>query len=453
MADFLDNPNQSNAPNYSVSELSSALKQTVESNFSHVRVRGEIGRVTRPASGHIYLDLKDEKSVINCNIWKFTVARLTTMPEEGMEVIATGKISTYAPQSKYNLIIETIEPAGEGALLALLEKRKKAFAAEGLFDESRKQALPFLPKRIGVVTSRSGAVIRDILHRLRERFPVEVILSPVMVQGKGSAEAVAQAVNAFNALPQNHPARPEVIIVARGGGSIEDLWGFNEEVVVRAVAASKIPVISAVGHETDTTLIDYVADRRAPTPTAAAEMAVPVQADLVNTVKGKSQRLVLAIKHAQNASKERLERAIHHLPNEENLLSTVRQNLDLLSMRLPNALERLGNIANMRFTSVGSRLSVQQLLNRVEAKKQQLRFSSTPLPKAVAVNFEQKKRALDLQIKLLDALSYERVLERGYAVIRDESGAILTSTKALKSADILEIQQSSGRYRVKNQEA
>ncbi len=228
----------SNTPEYSVSELSSALKRTVEENYAHVRVRGELGRVTRPASGHMYLDLKDDKAVINCNIWRPIAQRLDFVPEEGMEVIATGKLSTYAPRSGYNLIIEKLEIAGEGALMALLEKRKKALAAEGLFEASRKKALPYLPEKIGVVTSRSGAVIRDILHRVSDRFPREILLWPVAVQGKGSAEEVAAAVRGFNALPQGDPLRPDVIIVARGGGSIEDLWGFNEEIVVRAVAAS-----------------------------------------------------------------------------------------------------------------------------------------------------------------------------------------------------------------------
>jgi len=270
-----------NSPEFSVSEISGAVKRTVEGAFAHVRVRGEVGRLSLPRSGHIYLDLKDDRSVLASVVWKGVASRLTHQPEEGMEVIATGRLTTFPGQSKYQLVIEDLQPAGAGALMAMLEKRRKALAAEGLFDDARKQRLPFLPEVIGVVTSPSGAVIRDILHRLRDRFPRKVLIWPVAVQGPKCAPEVANAIRGFNALtPGGALPRPDLLIVARGGGSLVDLWGFNEEEVVRATAPSAIPLISAVGHETDTTLIDYASDYRAPTHTGAADTAVPVRVDI-----------------------------------------------------------------------------------------------------------------------------------------------------------------------------
>src|SRR5437763_2840629 len=279
----MNEPTRLNIPEWTVSELSAALKKTVEDAFGYVRVRGEISGFRGPhSSGHCYFALKDEGAKIEAVIWKSALARMRIKPEEGLEVIATGRLSTYPTKSTYQIIVEALEPAGLGALMALLEQRKRQLAAEGLFDEARKQLIPFLPSRIGVVTSASGAVIRDILHRLADRFPRPVLVWPVRVQGEGSAAEVAAAIEGFNALPESGPvSRPDLIIVARGGGSLEDLWSFNEEIVVRAAAASMIPLISAVGHETDVTLIDFAADRRAPTPTAAAEMAVPVRSKLL----------------------------------------------------------------------------------------------------------------------------------------------------------------------------
>ena len=271
-----------NMPEYTVSEVAAAVKRTVEDNFGYVRIRGEISGFLAARSGHMYFSLKDEKAVIDSLVWRGSAGKLRFQPEDGLEVICTGKLTTYAPRSRYQLVVEAMEPAGVGALMALLEERRQKLAAEGLFAEERKQALPYLPRVIGVVTSPTGAVIRDILHRLRDRFPCRVLIWPVLVQGKGAAEQVAAAIAGFNAVDEQSPVpRPDLLIVARGGGSIEDLWSFNEEVVARAVAAGTIPLISAVGHETDTTLIDFVSDRRAPTPTAAAEIAVPVRAELV----------------------------------------------------------------------------------------------------------------------------------------------------------------------------
>src|SRR5271157_4910718 len=324
--------NLANAPEFTVSELSSALRRTVEDAYGHVRVRGEISGFRGPhSSGHCYFALKDENAKIEAVIWKFAHARMRFKPQEGLEVIATGKLTTYPGSSKYQIVIEALEPAGIGALMALMEERKKKLAAEGLFDEARKQLLPWLPEVIGVVTSPTGAVIRDILHRLADRFPRHVLVWPVKVQGEGAAEEIAAAIRGFNDLDHgainhgaiNHGAipRPDLLIVARGGGSIEDLWAFNEEIVVRAAADSMIPLISAVGHETDVTLIDFAADKRAPTPTAAAEMAVPVRADLIARVESLGSRAFAYWRRCQDARRTELRAAIRALPSAEELLA------------------------------------------------------------------------------------------------------------------------------------
>ena len=300
-----------NAPEFTVSELSSALKRTVEDNFGHVRVRGEISGFRGPhSSGHCYFALKDESAKIEAVIWKGVHSRMRFKPQEGLEIIATGKLTTYPGSSKYQIVIEAIEPAGIGALMALMEERKRKLAAEGLFDEARKQLLPWLPEVIGVVTSPTGAVIRDILHRLQDRFPRRVLVWPVKVQGEGSAEQVAAAIRGFNALPEGGKIpRPDLLIVARGGGSLEDLWSFNEEIVVRAAADSMIPLISAVGHETDITLIDFAADKRAPTPTAAAEMAVPVRSELFVEVESLARRTMVCWQRGQESRRNELRAA------------------------------------------------------------------------------------------------------------------------------------------------
>ncbi|MCC5976299.1 MAG: exodeoxyribonuclease VII large subunit, partial [Rubellimicrobium sp.] len=315
-------PGPGNTPEFTVSELSGAVKRMVENEFGFVRVRGEVGRVSRPASGHLYFDLKDDRAVLAAIAWKGQAARLATRPEEGMEVVATGRLTTFPGQSKYQMIVEDIAPAGVGALMAMLEKRKAMLAAEGLFEAARKRPIPFLPEVVGVITSPSGAVIRDILHRLRDRFPRRVLVWPVAVQGAACAPEVARAIAGFNALAQGGPIpRPDVLIVARGGGSIEDLWGFNEEAVARAAAASAIPLISAVGHETDTTLIDFVADLRAPTPTAAAELAVPVRMELVASVDGLGARSSRALTQALALRRQRLADLSRALPRPEALVA------------------------------------------------------------------------------------------------------------------------------------
>ena len=328
-----------NAPAMSVSELSGALKRTVEDAFGHVRVRGEISGFKRHGSGHCYLTLKDENACIDAVIWRANAGALRFQPEDGAEVIATGRLTTFPGRSKYQVVIERLELAGQGALMALLDKRRRALAAEGLFDAERKKKLPFSPKTIGVVTSPTGAVIRDILHRLADRCPCHVIVWPVPVQGEGAAAQIAAAVRGFDSLVPGGPVeRPDLVIVARGGGSIEDLWAFNEEEVVRAVAASSIPIISAVGHETDTSLCDFAADVRAPTPTAAAEMAVPVRRDLLGQLRELGHRIERCAARTVERAGEQLTGLVQRWPERDRLLEPQRQKLDELSERLPRAL-------------------------------------------------------------------------------------------------------------------
>src|SRR6266436_1541346 len=347
-----------NAPEFTVSELSSALRRTVEDAYGHVRVRGEISGFRGPhSSGHCYFALKDDSAKIEAVIWKTAHARMRFKPQEGLEVIATGRLTTYPGSSKYQIVIEALEPAGIGALMALMEERKRKLSAEGLFDEARKQLLPWLPEVIGVVTSPTGAVIRDILHRLEDRFPRRVLVWPVRVQGEGSAEQIAAAIRGFNALPEGgRIPRPELLIVARGGGSLEDLWSFNEEIVVRAAADSMIPLISAVGHETDVTLIDFAADKRAPTPTAAAEMAVPVRTELFVEVTAMARRAMLCWQRAQEARRSELRAAARALPAANELLAIPRQRLDAAASALPRCLKANTHAHFRRFAATGARL-------------------------------------------------------------------------------------------------
>ena len=336
MNDLIDLPGLGgNTPEFSVSEISMGIKKLVETEFNHVRVRGELGRVSKPASGHIYLDLKDDKAVLAGVMWKGTVSKLNIIPEEGMEVIVTGRLTTFPGQSKYQIIIEQLTPAGAGALMAMLEKRKKELSAEGIFDKKNKKEIPYLPVHIGVITSPSGAVIKDIMHRLNDRFPSRVTIWPVVVQGEKCAQEVTDAIIGFNELID----KPDVIIVARGGGSLEDLWGFNEEIVVRASFLSKIPIISAIGHETDTTLIDFVADVRAPTPSAAAEMVVPVRQELLLALSSLDNRLQRSLILLLQNKKQRISDLSRGLPKGEDLFYSQSQKLDFLTEKLPLCLE------------------------------------------------------------------------------------------------------------------
>ncbi|WP_456389522.1 exodeoxyribonuclease VII large subunit [Profundibacter sp.] len=472
MSDLIDDPIEGeNAPEFTVTEISGAVKRTIEGEFSHVRVKGEIGRVSRPRSGHIYLDLKDDRNVLSGVIWKGVAARLAVQPEEGMEVVATGKLTTFGGQSKYQMVITDIAPAGMGALMAMLEKRKTALAAEGLFAPERKRELPYLPEVIGVITSPSGAVIRDILHRLRDRFPRKVLIWPVAVQGKQCAPEVTRAIEGFNMMtPGGALPRPDLLIVARGGGSIEDLWGFNEESVARAAAASNIPLISAVGHETDTTLIDYVSDQRAPTPTAAAELAVPVRLELLAWVDDQDARLTRAATSAVEQRKQRLRDLARALPNLETLLDNPRQRLDRASDRLPAALTKAAQIKRLRLseasgslrpaaltrlvvearaklTDRSSRLTPDLLGRDLERKKTDLAQITGRLTRVSQGQIEGWRNRLNALERIRQTLGYKETLNRGYAVVRGD-GDVVTSKAKAKKAAVLEIEFGDGRYKI-----
>ena len=402
-----------NAAALSVSEISALLKRVVEDRFGFVRVRGEISGFKRAASGHVYMALKDENARLEAVMWRGTTQRLNFQPEDGLEVIATGKLTTYPGRSNYQLVIERMEVAGEGALLALLARNKARFEAEGLFDPARKRTLPYVPRVIGVVTSPTGAVIRDILHRLSDRFPVQVLVWPVLVQGQGAAEQVAAAVRGFSALtPGGALPRPDLVIVARGGGSIEDLWAFNEEVVVRAVAECTIPIISAVGHETDTTLCDFAADRRAPTPTAAAEMAVPVRAELVNQIAELTLRKRRAVLRPLQLGRERLAARAERMPAPQALLTPHAQRLDDLSERLRRALSDRTLLARGQLQRVAGGLSAPLLKARLSAARGRL----------------------DGLARLFVSLDPDKVLGRGYVRVTGPDGRTLTS-KALAARE------------------
>ncbi|MEO1649296.1 MAG: exodeoxyribonuclease VII large subunit [Pseudomonadota bacterium] len=433
-----------NAQPLSITEISQALKRTVEDQFGHVRLRGELSGVKRAASGHLYCALKDDKSVLDGVMWRGNAQRLAFVPEDGLEVIATGKLTTYAGRSKYQVVIDSLEIAGEGALLALLEKTRARLAEEGLFDERRKRRLPFLPKTIGVVTSPTGSVIRDILHRLGDRFPSHVIVWPVLVQGQGAAEQVASAIRGFSSLqPVGAVARPDLVIVARGGGSIEDLWSFNEETVVRAIAECTIPVISAVGHETDTTLADYAADRRAPTPTAAAEMAVPVRVDLEATLADFAARQRRAVHRPVELGRERLEARVRRMPRPEVLLQPQVQRLDDLSERLRRGLTMRAGQGRERLAGVAARLS-PAVLRRAE-RDARLRLENVRLtPALVERPLEEARSRLSSLARLASQLHPEKPLERGYAIVRAPDGGALTSRDKAGKQSALSLQFKDG---------
>ena len=487
-----------NAPEFTVSELSAALKRTVEDAYGHVRVRGEISGFRGPhSSGHCYFALKDENARIEAVIWKSAHYRMRFKPQEGLEVIATGRLTTYPGSSKYQIVIEALEPAGIGALMALMEERKKKLAAEGLFDESRKQLLPWLPDVIGVVTSPTGAVIRDILHRLEDRFPRRVLVWPVKVQGEGSAEQVAAAIRGFNALPLGgRIPRPDVLIVARGGGSLEDLWSFNEEIVVRAAAESAIPLISAVGHETDITLIDFAADKRAPTPTAAAEMAVPVRSELVAEVESLARRVFVYWQRSQESRRNELRAAARALPGASEVLAIPRQRLDAATSALPRGLRANTHSHFRRFASTGARLTLPVLHGQVAQARHHLKVSGERLTlsarsllrsrrdrylglearlkasklanaqaqrQAIARErertlrlAERAQRALQTALRrlearvvhssqLLSALSYRSVLARGFALVRDEADRAVHAAANITPGARMTIEFADGR--------
>ncbi|MGJ3230584.1 MAG: exodeoxyribonuclease VII large subunit [Oceanicaulis sp.] len=435
----------SNTPEYTVSELSGALKRTVEDAYGHVRVRGELGRVTRAKSGHLYLDLKDERACLDGVMWKGMAGGLSFRPEEGLEVIAEGRLSTFPGRSKYQMIIDRLEPAGEGALMALLEARKRQLAAEGLFAEERKRPLPFLPRTIGVVTSPTGAVIRDILHRLEDRFPVHVLLWPVLVQGDKAAEQITAAIEGFNALPEGGPVPvPDLLIVARGGGSIEDLWCFNEEIVVRAAAASRIPLISAVGHETDTTLIDYASDRRAPTPTGAAEIAVPVRRELAERIAQAQLRLAGALQRGLDRKSADLRSTTRALPRPETLLGDARQRLDFAAGRLDGAGRSLLQTRKSRFEAVAAGLRPNALRRDIAEKRRRFAQSGDRLAPVYARSLVQHRRALDGLAARLDSVSHESVLKRGFVLVSDSGGRLVRSAASLSDGQTVTLRLHDG---------
>ncbi|SDR62591.1 Exodeoxyribonuclease VII large subunit [Rhizobiales bacterium GAS113] len=494
----MPDPVPSNVVEWSVSELSGALKRTLEGAFGHVRVRGEISGYRGPhSSGHSYFSLKDQNARLEAVIWKTTFNRLAFRPEEGLEVIATGRITTFPGSSKYQIVIESLEPAGVGALMALLEERRRKLAAEGLFDEARKKPLPYLPRRIGVITSPTGAVIRDILHRLSDRFPRHVLLWPVRVQGDSCAAEVAAAIAGFNALPEDGPIpRPDLLIVARGGGSLEDLWGFNEEIVVRAAAASAIPLISAVGHETDWTLIDHVADRRAPTPTGAAEIAVPVRVELSANLASLAGRMTSGeLRHLERKRSE-LRNSARALPSRDRLIAVPRQRLDAAVQALGRSLERQIERRRNLLAQLSRKMASRSPAAMLATARQRLKEAARQLPlrkaalladkrkqlahagrqlatvfggvlrrhrdanmlalaQLASLGARQRQRITELLAarrarleglgKLLDSVSYRRVLARGYALVHDAAGHPLRLAAEIAAGQALVLEFADGK--------
>ena len=425
-----------NIQEYSVSEISDSIKGTLENSFGYVKVRGEVSGLSKPASGHIYLNLKDDKAVIKAIIWRSAAARISFVPEDGLEVICSGKLTTgysdrYPGRSDYSIIVDSITPAGEGALMALLEQRKKKLAAEGLFEEQNKKSLPKYPETIGIVTSPTGAVIKDILHRLNERFPCNVILWPVPVQGQDAAQLISDAVDGFNNLSSKDEVNiPDLIIIARGGGSIEDLWPFNEEIVIRSVFKSNIPIVSAIGHETDTTLIDFVSDLRAPTPTAAAEISTPDKEELLRDISEKNNRLNYSI----------------------NLyLDNLKENLISIKDKLPVSLKLFLNNLTSNFQNISQSLNFRVLGEQLKSSKVKLISLEESLLKAKNILVERLQKELDNKSLLLESLSYKSVLKRGYSVTRS-SNKIIKSKKDLKDESELIIETNFATLKAKLRE-
>ena len=494
MPDLFDRPHPGqNLPEFTVSGLSAKIRRALEESFDRIRVRGEVGRVFHARSGHLYFDIKDDRNVLACTVWKSQVPGLSVLPEEGLEVVVTGKVTAYGAQSKYNMNVDGIAVAGQGALLAMLERRRKKLAAEGLFDRDRKPPLPFLPQVIGVVTSPRGAVIRDILHRLRNRFPRQVLVWPVAVQGPACAAEVARAIGGFNRMsPDGAISRPDLLIVARGGGSVEDLWGFNEEIVVRAAADSSIPVISAVGHESDTTLIDHAVSLRAPTPTAAAEMAVPVRLDLLAGVESSGARLLLAMGTSLDRRAQRLRDLSRAMPGAAALLDRPRRDLDRLVFALPSGLNRRFQFFRWSIDQTAARLRPTLIDRDLERKRADLDRLASALPigtgrgirvyrgaldqvamrlrpALIASDLRRRQGELDRLAHRLclaavtrishwrarfdavgrmhETLGYKSTLRRGYAVARQDGG-VVTSSEVARDAQCLELEFHDGRVDV-----
>jgi exodeoxyribonuclease VII large subunit len=423
---------RSNVPEMSVSELAFSLKRTLEETYGRVRVRGELSGLKLASSGHLYGDLKDEDSCINIVCWRSSMGRLSIKPEDGLDVIITGKMTSYPKNSRYQLVIESMELAGEGALLKMLEERRRKLAAEGLFDEARKKPLPYLPDVIGVVTSPTGAVIRDIIHRISERFPRHVLVWPVAVQGDGSAQQIAAAIRGFNAMKN----RPDLLIVARGGGSLEDLMAFNDEDVVRAAAASEIPLISAVGHETDTTLIDHAADLRAPTPTGAAERAVPVRLNLMAQVLDNHERLTRGVERLLREGLNRLETLRARLGSPERVLDIRTQHIDTLSSKLLHGFEKL----LAKKSQALAPLAPPHPRALIGEKSRHAAMLGETLQRAGANLLKDPQKHLLHAARMLESLSFQKVLDRGFTVVRAKDGRVLSDAKAAESEGVFDIQ-------------
>jgi exodeoxyribonuclease VII large subunit len=432
----------SNLPEFSVTELSGALKRLVEENFALVRVRGEISGLKFHSSGHVYFDLKDDKAVLNAVIWRAVAGRLKVKPQAGLEVVCTGRLSTYAGSSRYQIIVEQVELAGLGALMAMLEARRKKLAAEGLFDSAHKKPLPFLPEVIGVVTSPTGAVIRDIMHRLQARFPRRVLLWPVAVQGERAADEIAAAIRGFNALGAGSVPRPDLLIVARGGGSVEDLMAFNEENVVRAAFESAIPLISAVGHETDTTLIDFVSDMRAPTPTAAAELAVPVRTELLAQTLDYERRTLRCFTKGMEDRRRHLAQIARVLPRAEQLFAAPRQRFDAASEKLGHALTR--NLQVHRLALSKLVLRPRAISDRLALGGERTALLAGRALRAHTARLAAARRSLDGLARLLDGISYRAVLERGFALVRGADGSVRRRAEAVASGEKLQLVFADG---------
>ncbi len=432
-----------NVPELSVSELAQSLKRTLEDTYGRVRVRGELSKVKVHTSGHLYSDLKDADSVINLICWRGSLAKLAIKPEEGLEVICTGKITTYPARSNYQLVVDQMELAGQGALLKMLEDRRKKLTAEGLFEPGRKKALPYLPRVIGVVTSPTGAVIRDIIHRLDDRFPCHVLVWPVPVQGDGAAAKIAAAIRGFAALPENGKTpRPDLLIVARGGGSLEDLMPFNEEEVVRAVAECSIPLISAVGHETDTTLIDFAADRRAPTPTAAAEMAVPERLPLLGLTQENGQRMMQSLQRILREHRQKLATLQAKLGDPLRLLEIQNQAFDHASDRLFQGMRGQVQHKRQALLEVSSRLLHPR--ERIAQARQALGFQTPQLSRLGARLTSDAQEKLDRAFQLLKVMSYTNTLQRGFAVVRNDQGQLVSGVVQTSSGQALNVEFADG---------
>jgi len=433
-----------NLPEFSVSEIAGLLKRTVEDAFPFVRVRGEISGLKFASSGHVYFDLKDEKAVLNAIIWKQTARLLKLRPEQGLDVVCTGRITTYPGSSRYQIIVEQIELAGVGALMAMLEERKKKLAAEGLFDAAHKKPLPFLPEVVGVITSPTGAVIRDIMHRLNDRFPRRVLLWPVAVQGEKAAAEVAAAITGFNAFGSGKLPKPDVLIVARGGGSIEDLMAFNEEIVVRAAFASTIPLISAVGHETDTTLIDFVSDRRAPTPTAAAEMAVPLRSELLGQVADFDRRTLRCFTKGMEDRRRHLTQLARVLPRADQLFAQPRQRFDNWAERLPKALQRNLQQHRRAFLEAGAQLQDRPIKSHIKLLGERTTAYARRLKQIQSARIAESGRHIEALGRVLEGLSYKSALNRGFALVRGEDGTIRRRVAQIASGEALSLNFADG---------